>query len=303
MIPDRESDNYLVMPARPPMGRDNGGIQALDRAFLILDIIANSGGEAKLTEIASAAGLNVSTCHHLISTLHNWGYVARGNNSRTYILGSRILHLSAACLRQVDLPRRAQIYIDRLNEQTGESVQLAIMQDTNLVNILRRDSRHAVRVDGGLGGKSNAAHATATGKAILAWLPPIELDRIVAAKGLTSFTPRTITDFDKLTEELRLTRRNGFAIDREEFQPGVVCVGAAIRDHAGAVVGSISVSSPVFRATKDYVEKIKMHLIAATNELSAELGEPGAILQPSREDAAVQKLKRKGGRNVQARSR
>jgi IclR family acetate operon transcriptional repressor len=285
-----ESDNAqqpTVMPARPPIGRDRGGIQALDRAFLILDIIADAGGEAKLTEIAATAGLNVSTCHHLISTLYNWGYVARGNSGRSYVLGSRILHLSAACLRQVDLPRRAQAYIDRLNDQTREAVQLAIMQDTSLVNILRRDARHAVRVDAGLGGKMNAAHATATGKAILAWLPPTELERIIADKGLTAFTPNTIVDLARLKEELRLTRRNGYAIDREEFQPGVICIGAAIRDHAGAVVGSISVSSPVFRATAEHIDRIRVDLLAATDELSLELGAPGAILsRPAKTVAA-----------------
>jgi IclR family transcriptional regulator, acetate operon repressor len=278
---------HSVMPARPPMGRDTGGIQALDRAFLILDIIADAGGEAKLTEISTIAGLNVSTCHHLISTLYNWGYVARGAGGKTYILGSRILHLSAACLRQVDLPRRAQIYVDRLSDQTWEAVQLAIMQDTSLVHVLHRDARHAVRVDAGLGGKSNAAHATATGKAILAWLPPSELDRIVADKGLTAFTPNTIVSPDKLKEELRLTRRNGFAIDREEFQPGVICIGAAIRDHAGAVVGSISVSAPLFRATAEYLDRVRVQLIAVTDELSIELGAASGILRGPAKKAAA----------------
>jgi IclR family acetate operon transcriptional repressor len=267
------------MPARPPIGRDNGGIQALDRAFLILDVMADAGGEAKLTEIAAAAGLNVSTCHHLISTLYNWGYVSRGVNSRSYVLGSRILHLSAACLRQVDMPRRAQSFVDRLNDQTREAVQLAIMQDTNLLHVLRREARQAVRVDAGLGGEAGAAHATATGKAILAWLPPTELDRIVADKGLGTFTPHTITDFEALKEELRLTRRRGYSMDREEFRPGVVCVGAAIRDHAGAVVGSIAIATPAFRATPEYLDQIKIHLISATDELSSELGAPGAILR------------------------
>jgi len=288
MQSEREGGRRGVMPARPPMGRDHGGIQALDRAFLILDVMADAGGEAKLTEIAASAGLNVSTCHHLISTLCNWGYVARGVNSRSYVLGSRILHLSAACLRQVDLPRRAASFVDRLNDQTRETVQLAIMQDTNLVHVLRREARHAVRVDGTLGGKSNAAHATATGKAILAWLPPTELDRIVADKGLTAFTPNTITDIEKLREELRLTRRNGFAIDREEFQLGVMCLGAAIRDHAGAVVGSIGVSTPAFRATPEYFDQIKVHLVAAVDELSTELGAPGAILRGTPKNVAAE---------------
>jgi IclR family acetate operon transcriptional repressor len=188
----------------------------------------------------------------------------------------------------VDLPRRAQSFLDRLNDQTRESVQLAIMQDTNLVHVLRRESRHAVRVDAGLGGDSGAAHATATGKAILAWLPPTELDRIVADKGLTAFTAHTITDIEALKEELRLTRRRGFSIDREEFRPGVVCIGVAIRDHAGAVVGSISVSCPVFRATPDYIDQIKVHLIAAADELSAELGAPGAILRASAKNVAAE---------------
>jgi IclR family transcriptional regulator, acetate operon repressor len=288
MSSERANERRGIMPARPPIGRDHGGIQALDRAFLILDVMADAGGEAKLTEIAASAGLNVSTCHHLISTLHNWGYVARGINSRSYVLGSRILHLSAACLRQVDLPRRAQSFVDRLNDQTREAVQLAIMQDTTLVHILRREARHAVRVEAGFGGNANAAHATATGKAILAWLPPTELDRIVADKGLTAFTPNTITEIEKLIEELRLVRRNGYAIDREEFRPGVICLGAAIRDHAGAVVGSISVSSPAFRSTPEYIEQMKVHLIAAADELSIELGAPGAILRGTAKSMAAE---------------
>lgn len=286
---DGSQQSHGVMPARPPIGRERGGIQALDRAFLILDLIADAGGEAKLTEIAGAAGLHVSTCHHLISTLCNWGYVARGTLNRSYVLGPRILHLSAACLRQVDLPRRAQGYIDRLNDQTHEAVQLAIMQDTSLVNILRREARHALRVDTGLAGRMDAAHATATGKAILAWLPPTELKRIVADKGMTAFTPNTIVDLQELKEHLRLTRRHGYAIDREEFQPGVICVGSAIRDHAGAVVGSISVSSPVFRATPEHIEQIRIHLLAATDELSMELGAPGAILERPIKNAAAER--------------
>src|ERR1700744_437526 len=111
--PKRIEGRHGVSPARPPMGRDHGGIQALDRAFLILDVMADAGGQAKLTEIAATAGLNVSTCHHLISPLHNWGYVSRGINSRSYVLGSRILYLSAACLRQVEFPRRGPRYLDR----------------------------------------------------------------------------------------------------------------------------------------------------------------------------------------------
>ena len=268
------SAQRTVMPVRPEIGREKGGIQALDRAFLILDILAEAGGEAKLTAIASQAGLNVSTCHHLISTLHNWGYVSRGLESRTYTLGTRVLYLSAACLRQIDLPHRAQKYIDRLSDQTHEAVQLAVLQDTSLVTILRREARHAVRVDAGTANKFNASHATATGKAILAWLPRQEAERILLERGMQAFTPKTVTSEEILFEELRHVRRLGFSVDREEFQPGVICIGGAIRDHQGAVVGSISVSTPTFRANAPRVDEICKYVIAAVKELSDELGAP-----------------------------
>ena len=84
-------------------------------------------------------------------------------------------------------------------------------------------------------------------------------------------------DFGTLIEELRHVRRNGFAMDREEFQPGVICVGSAIRDHAGAVVGAISASAPAMRATEEHLALMRQEVIAAANALSAELGEPGSM--------------------------
>jgi IclR family acetate operon transcriptional repressor len=206
--------------------------------------------------------------------LVKWGYVGREATNRNYQLGPHIFHLSNACLRQIDLPRLAQAHLDKLNAATGEAAQLAVMQGTDLVTLLRRECRFPVRVDAGMSGKSNAAHATATGKAILAWLPETEVERIIAEKGLTAFTPRTITDFAALREDLRLVRRNGFSTDRQEFQPSVICIGAAIRDHAGAVVGALSASTPVFRASQDHLEKMRAAVVAASRALSTELGAP-----------------------------
>jgi IclR family transcriptional regulator, acetate operon repressor len=138
--------------------------------------------------------------------------------------------------------------------------------------VLKRESRHAVRVDTGTLGKSSAAHATSTGKAILAWLPEDEISRIVQSQGMKAFTPNTITDYAALIEELRLVRRNGYAMDREEYQPGVICVGTAIRDHSGAVVGSISASAPTMRADKEHLARMRDQVVTAARELSGELG-------------------------------
>ncbi len=92
-----------------------GSIQSVDRALSLLEALAEAGGEASLTDLSRRTCLNVSTCHHLLSTLVNWGYVAKVPGRRSYALGARVLYLGHACLRQVDLPRRAQAHIDRIN--------------------------------------------------------------------------------------------------------------------------------------------------------------------------------------------
>jgi IclR family acetate operon transcriptional repressor len=256
---------------------NRGSIQSVDRALSLLEALAEAGGEASLTDLSRRTHLNVSTCHHLLSTLVNWGYVAKVPGRRSYALGARVLYLGHACLRQVDLPRRSQVHIDRINQVTGESVHLAVLQADNIITLVKREARHPVRVDTGMLGRSDAPHATATGKAMIAWLPEDQIRRMLPADGLKRFTEKTILDFDALIDELRHVRRNGFAIDREEFQPGVVCIGSAIRDHAGAVVGAISASAPAMRATEAHLALMQQEVIGATNALSAELGEPGAM--------------------------
>jgi len=257
--------------------RDQNGasIQSVDRALTLLETIAELGGETTLSRLASRTGLNISTCHHLLATLVQRGFVTKGLGRRGYALGARILYLSHVCL-QVDLPRRAQSAVDRINQATGETVQLAALQGDELVNVLKRESRHAVRVDAGTVGTAAAAHATATGKAILAWLPEDEIRRVVTVHGMTKFTPNTITDFAALIEALRIVRRTGVAFDHEEFRPGVVCVGAAIRDQSGAVVGAISVSTPTMRASEEHLGHMRDEVLAATRALSLELGAPAS---------------------------
>src|ERR1041384_3718749 len=139
-----------------------------------------------------------------------------------------------------------------------------------MMKIAKRESRHPVRVDTGALGKSDAPHATATGKAMLAWLPEDDMRR-----GLPRFTANTITEWPALIEALRHVRRNGYAMDDEEYQPGVICVGAPIRDHNGAVVGAISASTPAMRANDGHLSLMREQVVSAVRALSSELGAHG----------------------------
>lgn len=253
--------------ARQPARRK---IQSVERALSLLELLAD--GELRLNAIAKALNLNASTCHHLLGTLMAHGYVAQSAQDRSYFLGNKINELSRSRMRQFNIVEVAMNDLRALNERTGETVHLAVMQGGELVTLAVLDSHHAVRVVSALGGKSNAAHATATGKAILAWLPDPEIERIIERRGLMRFTDKTIVDRLELLENLRHVRRSGFAIDNEEYQPGVVCIGAAIRDHAGAVIGAFSCSMPSMRASKEHLDTVESDVKATARILSDAVG-------------------------------
>src|SRR5262249_8800243 len=262
-------------PAQQANGKsDRHNIQSVDRALYLLETIAEAGGEATLTELATRTGLNISTCHHLLATLIQPGFAAKVPGRRLYALGPGIVYLGHTCV-EVDLARRAQRYLEAINRATGETVHLAALHGDAVITLAVRESLHAVRVDTGKIGKLEAPHATSIGKAILAWLPEDEM-RPIPSHGMKRFTNNPITQFPAMIESLRVVRRNGYAIDREEFLPGVICVGAAIRDQAGTVIGAISASTPTMRASEEHVASMRDEIIAATRALSAEFGGPGS---------------------------
>lgn len=257
------------MPAREPRT-----IQSVDRALDLLDTLASASGELTLSDIAARTGLNASTCHHLLATLARRGYVGQTPPRGGYFLGPRITELSELRIKQFSLVDLAIPALKSLNETTKESVHLAVLQGRALVTLAKLDSLQPVRVASDDTAKANAAHATATGKAILAWLPEAEIARVIAETGLARFTEKTISSIAVLMEELRMVRRNGYALDDEEFQPGVFCIGTAVRDHAGAVIGSISCSMPKSRVDGVHDEQVKSAVKTCAEAISERFGKP-----------------------------
>jgi IclR family acetate operon transcriptional repressor len=173
----------------------------------------------------------------------------------------------------VDLVQAAMPTLRTLNQDTGETVHLDVLRGRDLTTLAKLDSHHAVRVVSDDTAKPGAAHAAATGKAILAWLPETELCRILAEKGLERFTDTTVCSRDELIESLRLVRRQGCAIDREEYQPGVVGVGTAIRNQAGAVIAALSCSMPTMRASEARLTRVCEQVKEAAAALALQLGD------------------------------
>ena len=164
-----------------------------------------------------------------------------------------------------------------LAEDMRETVQLAVLQGHELITLAKIPSANSMAANIKSYDGSNAAHATAAGKAILAWLPETEIARVIAGQGIARFTDRTIMKLAELLEEFRLVRRNGFAVDEEEFQPGVASVAAAVRNQKGAVIGSISCSMPKAHAIGEDFESACGAVRQSASSLSKMLGNPTSI--------------------------
>lgn len=248
-------------------------IQSVTRALDIIEVIAGERDGLALSELSDRVGLNSSTCHHLISTLVSRGYILHLGRSRGYALGPKIRELVDLADSEFDAGELLRDDLRDLGEQIGHGVQLAVLAETSLLTKLRFLGPNE---DDGLDEpdeliKMTALHATATGKSILAWLPEIELVRVISANGLSKYTGKTMTTLSGLIEELRLVRRRGYSIDDEELKEGVVCIGAALRDPGGAIVGSISATAPADKMTAAYRAEIAKKMVAAALDFSKRL--------------------------------
>jgi len=269
---------YNIMPneaVSPPlssirqtaMTHDKTLIQSVSRALDILEILAAQPGVLRLQDITARSGLNRSTCHHLLNTLVHRGYVNRHDNSRTYQLGSRLLELvHSNNSGPFDLVSDSLPELRRLSHEINETVLLAIFSGSNLTIITRQDPDNGRGME--LGDMSAAAHATAVGKAMLAWLPELQIARVVADQGLTPFTRKTIDSLATLVENLRQVRRHGFALEDEEFMPGQSGIACAIRGESGEVLGAVGCIMSTVSATNDRLQKLQRMLTESVALLS-----------------------------------
>ncbi len=232
-----------------------GQVQALQRALRILGTLADSHEGLGLKEVAEMVGLPPSTVHRLLTTLESARFVRYEAGEGLWQIGVQAFVVGCAFARNRDLFRIARPYMRHLMEGSGETTNLYIEDDGEAVCIGQVESRHFVRAIARPGGRVRM-HASAAGKALLAWREEAELSRILRRHGLERFTERTIDRPAVLREHLTLVRRRGFAVDDEENAPGVRCVAAAIFDEGGRAVAAISVSGPKARMDDGRLEEL-----------------------------------------------
>jgi IclR family KDG regulon transcriptional repressor len=246
-------------------------VQVLDRALSILRLLGDRPGDRSLAEVCAGLKLHKSTGHRLLTVLEQNRFVEKSPSTGRYRLGLRLFELGSKAIASLDLREQSRPHLNMVLRETEETVHFCIFDQGEVLYIEKMEPQRSVRMSSSIGRRA-PAYCTAVGKAILAELPVAEVDAIVHRWGLKSITKNTITTPEALVADLKLIRDRGFAIDDEENEEGVRCVGAAVRDYLGRPVAALSVSGPAFRVSKARVLIIAKPVMRAAAALSAELG-------------------------------
>lgn len=241
-------------------------VQSLQRAFRLLEGLADTGGEASITELAAATGLPAPTIHRLIRTLAELGYV-RQNLSRRYALGFRLLRLGEFAGKSFGAWARP--FLQRLVESVGETANLAVLEHDEVVYVAQVTSnKHQMRLFTEVGNRV-LPHSAGVGKAMLAEMSPEEVRELLLRTGMPAYTPNTHTDPDELINHLAEIADRGYAIDENEHEIGVRCVAAPVKD--SPVPAAVSVSGPDGRLTLEHAHEVAPIVVDTAVRLSKRL--------------------------------
>ena len=245
-------------------------LQAIDRAFSVLDLLGQSAKPMGLAQVTDTLHLHKSTAHRFLMVLERHRMVERTPEG-AYRLGLRLYDLGNRAVRQYDLRDRVQPHLRRLVNEVGETAHLCIMEKALVVYLEKIEPSRSVRMTSRIG-TTNPVYCTAVGKAMLAMLPEHEAAEILGRIRYVKLTKKTLANEEELLRDLDKTRKRGYAVDDEEVEEGVRCVGAAILDNTGHPVAAVSVSGPTFRMTIQSMRHIAVRLTECVRAISADLG-------------------------------
>ena len=247
-----------------------GESRTLRRALDVLEFLARAGRPVPLAEISDAVDSPKATLHRVLATLQARGYVRQDTTGGSYAMGARCFELGSLWAQKLDLRVVAGPHIARLNEETGEMVHLGLYEGGEVIYVDKLDSTHPIVAQSHVGRRCPAT-AVSTGRALLAYQPSAEIERVLGGP-LPAYTDRTLTDPERLLDLLHEIRRMGYATNEGSYREGVCGVAAPIRDHTGVVIGTVGCCVPDLRFGGEHFEPLRDATIRAATAISAELG-------------------------------
>jgi DNA-binding IclR family transcriptional regulator len=247
-----------------------GGVQSVDRAISVMEILAQRG-EAGVSEVAGEIEVHKSTAFRLLGALEARGLVEQAGERGKYRLGFGIVRLAGAVTGRIDITQQGRPVCERLAEQLGETVNIAVMQEHYAINLYQVRGPGAITAHNWVG-QLTPLHATSSGKILLAHMSVKERAALLASAGMKKVTPRTITAKTKLEKNLAETRDRGYSYTLEELEVGLQAMAAPVRNRDGEVIAALSASGPGYRLTEERMHELSPVLIEGAEEISHRMG-------------------------------
>jgi IclR family transcriptional regulator, acetate operon repressor len=252
-------------------GAKAGAVQSVDRAMALLEALGEDEEGYRLTDLAIRTGLSPSTAHRLLTTLEKRRFVAFDQSDGMWHIGRQSFAIGSAFIRRRNFVAPALPFLRRLRDLTHETANLGVVDEGEVIVLTQVESREIMRAITKVGGRAPMA-ASGIGKAILATYPDADVVAIVQRHGMKRLTPKSITRAGELRDALDQVRRDGYAVDDQEFLMGLRCVAAVVyNDHAEALA-AISVSGLASRVPQERTPELGRLVRATACELTLALG-------------------------------
>ncbi|ABK61883.1 MULTISPECIES: IclR family transcriptional regulator [Clostridium] len=246
-------------------------VQSVDRSLSILEVLSDYENGLGITEISEKVNLHKSTVHRLLATLIYKGYVEQEDKANKYKLTLKLFELGNKKIQKMDLITVARPYLKELVENTNEVVHLVVREGTEIIYVGKEESQNTIRTHSRIGNR-RPLYCTAVGKSILSYMKDDEIEEIWNESNVEKLTEHTITDFNEFKKCLNEVRKKRYAVDEQENEIGVRCVGTSIFNYKGEICGAISISGSIISFTKEKLEEFSKLIIEYAERISKELG-------------------------------
>lgn len=246
-------------------------IQSVERAAKIIDCFDSLNVQLSLSEISEKTQLNISTVHGIINTLVAYSYIDKNTENSKYKLGIKFLLKASIVAENLDLKEIGHQHLIALTKKYNETSHLYIYHNEQIFCVDKVESPNSYLIMSSKAGGSLPMHAAASGKVILANLPPEELENYLSKYNFIKITTKTIIDKQEFMQDLKKTREQGFGIEDEEIELGAYSIAALIRDSKKHVFGTVSIVGPIARI-KENKEQICNDLLTTASSISKAFG-------------------------------
>lgn len=248
------------------MQESSGSIQVIERLARLLDAIALHGNDASLKVLSAETGLHPSTAFRILASLSEQGFVERTDKGN-YQLGVKLMQLGSRVSSSVDIRKIALPIMEKLRDTLGETVNLTMREEDEVVYIERSVAKRMMKVEQVIGSRA-PLHVTAVGKLMLGEEGEAACRNYAKRSKLPAYTVNTFSKVTPLLKECMASIRRGYALDNEEAELDVGCIGTLVRDASGRAVAGLSVSAPIERRREEWIALV----MAAAKQLSQQLG-------------------------------